>query len=309
MTLFPAWVRTCVPALLLTGMLAGCASVDRSPGTVPPQSWDAFKQRRAVSIAGTNGWATLVGLLWMEEGRHVLGSGPTATLRLPAGRAPEVVGELVRTGRTVKFTAAPGVSTRLHDAGADSSLLSPVTETNDPPILQVGDLRMFVIYRGPRVALRVKDPLAPTRVHFKGLEYFPYSETMKVVGKLEAPAKGRMIQIADVTGAVTPTPSAGVVRFKLHGVEQTLEATEDDDTHDLWFVFRDGTSGKSTYGGGRFLHAPMPSADGSVVLDFNFAYTPPCAFTPFATCPVPPRQNWLTVAIPAGERKYAGGHE
>ena len=274
----------------------GCATGHSSTETAVPGAWNRWQHRRLESIAGTNGWATLAGLLWIPEGRSVLGSDVSATLRLPPGRAPGVVGEILRTGKQVEYRAST--------ADAVPIQLSPESPTNEPPVLPIGDLRLFVIVRGDRLALRVKDPQAATRVQFKGLEYFPYAPAWKIAGKLEPAGAEQKVTITDVTGSTTQQSSAGVVRFTLDGQPRTLEAVEDDESHDLWFIFRDGTSGSTTYSGGRFLHAAKPGPDGVVTLDFNFAYNPPCAFTPFATCPVPPRQNWLKVPIPAGEKRY-----
>ena len=284
---FLAWVTITV----------GCATGHSSPKTASPEAWNLWQQRRLESIAGTNGWATLVGLLWIPEGRSLLGSEATAALKLPAGRAPKVVGEIERAGSLVRFRAPT--------AEAPPIRISPESPTNEPPILTFGDLRMFVIVRGERLALRVKDSQAPTRTHFRGLKYFPYSTSWKITAILEPPTPNQTVTITDVTGTSTQQPSAGVARFTVDGQPQTLEAVEDDESHDLWFIFRDGTSGSTTYGGGRFLHAAKPGPDGVMTLDFNFAYNPPCAFTPFATCPVPPRQNWIKVSIPAGEKRYA----
>lgn len=231
----------------------------------------------------------------------MLGSDASASVRLPAGRAPGVAGALVRTGKQVEFQSST--------PGAASLRLSATSPTDEPPVLKLGDLKMFVIVRGERLALRVKDPQAPTRVHFKGLDYFPYSTAWKLEGRWEPGSFGQTLSITDVTGSTSHQPLAGLAHFSVDGKPFTLAAVEDDESNDLWFIFRDGTSGTATYGGGRFLHAVKPGPDGRVILDFNFAYNPPCAFTPFATCPVPPRQNWLAVPIPAGERKYAGGHE
>ena len=285
----------------LVTFIDGCATAHAPSATSGPETWHRWQQERLESIAGTNGWATLVGLHWIPEGRSVLGSDPSAALRLPAGRAPWVVGEILRTGQRVEYRAAA--------TGSPVIRLSADSPTNEPPILKLGDLRMFVIVRGDRLALRVKDPHAPTRVHFKGLQYFPYSTAWKLKGRWEPAVAGQTVTIADVTGGSAQQPLAGLAQFTIDGKPLTLAAVEEEESHDLWFIFRDGTSGVSTYGGGRFLHAAKPGPDGVVTLDFNFAYNPPCAITPFATCPVPPRQNWLAVPIPSGERRYSGAHD
>ena len=294
--------------LVILTSCTGHRPTDRmdAAGTV---RWGDWKHERLNSIAGTNGWATLVGLLWIEEGRHSLGSAPTADLKLPEGRAPLHAGDIVRSGSEVRFAATRGVVATLDgQLAADGALRSDANEAT-PTLLQLGPLKLFLLQRGERLALRVKDPEAPTRIHFRGLDYFPYAPGWRITGQFEPAPPGRKLPITDVTGAVHEESCPGTIVFTAKGRQQRLDALDDDETHDLWLVFRDGTSGHSTYGGGRFLHVAKPGADGRVTIDFNFAYNPPCAFTPFATCPLPPRQNHLHIEIPAGERRYAGGHE
>ncbi len=297
-------------SLLLVIAAVGCSCLRPSATNDATQlaAWDQWKQTRLNSIAGTNGWATLVGLLWIGEGRQSLGSAPTAKLRLPTARAPLNAGDLIRSGTQVRFEAAPGVDAMLDGTAATSANLRSDANEAVPAVLQIGPLTLRILQRGERLAVRVKDPEASTRVHFRGLDYFPYASEWRISGQFEPAPPGRKLPITDVTGAIHEEACPGTIVFTVSGKPQRLDALDDDETHDLWLVFRDRTSGHSTYGGGRFLHVAKPGADRRVTIDFNFAYNPPCAFTPFATCPVPPRQNNLHVAIPAGERQYAGEH-
>ena len=291
-------------------LLTAC-SATRPAGDGTPAEWRAWQARRHESIAGTNGWATLVGLLWLHEGTNTLGGGTGNDLRLPADRAPKTVGWMIRTGPQVRFVAAPGVTAAVDGKPETEAALRSDADgaEPEPSLLTVGSLRLFVLQRSERMALRVKDPEAPTRRHFLGLDYFPYDPHWQIEGRLEAAPAGHSLKITDVTGRVKDEPSPGTLVFQVEGQEYRLDALDDDETHDLWVVFRDATAAKTTYGGGRFLHVPKPGADHRVVIDFNYAYSPPCAFTPFATCPLPPRQNWLPLAVRAGEMKYRGGHE
>jgi len=154
----------------------------------------------------------------------------------------------------------------------------------------------------------VWDPDAPTRRHFQRLDYFAHDPRWRVDGHWEPAPDAHVLAIQEVTGRVCDESSPGTVVFSVDGHEQRLAALEDLETHDLFILFRDATAGKTTYGPGRFLHAAKPGPDGRLVIDFNYAYNPPCAFTPFATCPIPPRQNWLSLPIKAGEKRYRGGH-
>lgn len=291
----------------VTFRLAECAA--QTADASKNDAWTAWQAKRHKSVAGTNGWATLVGLLWLHEGTNTLGGDPASELRLPAGRAPGVVGTVIRTGRTARFVAAPGIQAAVDGRPATEATLKSDADGAEPSVLTLGPLRIIVLQRGERLGLRVKDPEAPTRVHFLGLDYFPHDPKWRLTGRFEPAATPRKLRISDVTGAVNEEVSPGTLVFTVNGREHRLDALNDNETHDLFVIFRDRTAGKTTYGAGRFLHVDLPGADGRVVIDFNYAYNPPCAFTPFATCPIPPKQNWLPIPVAAGEKKYRGGHE
>jgi uncharacterized protein (DUF1684 family) len=173
-----------------------------------------------------------------------------------------------------------------------------------PTTLEVNTLRMFIIQRGNRFGVRVKDLNSLAVREFTGLRMYPLSSAYMVKADF-VPGNGRMMSVPNVIGDKQQVPVAGEVRFRLNGQELHLDAMEGSDG-ELFIVFSDLTKKKDTYPGGRFLDAAAPK-DGKVVLDFNKAYSPPCAFTPYATCPLPPKENQLQVEIPAGE-KYAGHH-
>jgi len=162
-----------------------------------------------------------------------------------------------------------------------------------------------VIKRGDRIGVRVRDPKSPVRTGFKGLEYFAADPAYKVTAEFVPYEKPRKMPVPTVIGTVEEMDAPGRVRFVIAGKELWLDpVVEDPKEPSLFFIFKDETSGRETYPAGRFLYADMPK-DGKVVLDFNKAYNPPCAFTPYATCPLPPKRNALPVRIEAGEKKYA----
>lgn len=282
----------------------GCVgSTDPLPD---PPDWTAWKAKRLESIAGTNGWATLVGLFWLPEGTSTMGSNASNTFVLLPELAPPRVGSFVRAGTNVEFIAHPGVVVTTNHSRVDRLNLRSDGAGASPTVVTVGQLRFFLIQRGERLGIRAKSPLAPTRVHFLGLDCFPYQPEWRLEGRFESVPAGTTVQIADVTGAVKAETVAGAVTFEVGGKPYRLLALDDEETHDLWLIFKDGTSGRTTHGGGRFLHVAKPGPDGRLTVDFNFAYSPPCTYTPFATCPLPPRENYLTLAVPAGEKKYRG---
>jgi uncharacterized protein (DUF1684 family) len=298
-----AWV-------LLSGFLmAGMGAVGGTEPLPEPPDWTAWKAKRLESVAGTNGWTTLVGLFWLPEGTSTFGSSSSNTFVLLPQLAPANIGSFVRSGTNVEFIAQPGVEVTTNHSRVDRLKLRSDDAGASPTVVMVGQLRFFLIQRGERLGIRAKSPLAPTRVHFQGLDYFPYQPDWRLDGQFEAVPAGTTVQIADVTGAVKAEPVAGAVTFEVGGKPYRLLALDDDETHDLWLIFKDGTSGKTTLGGGRFLHVARPGPDARLTVDFNFAYSPPCTYTPFATCPLPPRENYLTLAVPAGEKKYRGETE
>jgi uncharacterized protein len=285
--------------------LSGCHT---GPAQAPAKTLTEWQARRTRSIAGTNGWASLVGLHWLPEGRSTCGSDPSQTHVFPAGRAPGFVGTWIREGRKVRFVPADGVAASVNGKAVQSRPLRTDAKGAKPEILRIGDLSVTVLVRGERVGLRVRDPQAPTRVHFQGLEYFPERPDWVLEGKLIPAKPGTLLPVVNVLGDIEEMPAAGTVVFMKDGREYRLDVALDTEEDDLFLLFKDTTSGKETYPAGRFLHAQKPGRDGRVVLDFNRAYNPPCAFTSFATCPLPPRQNRLDVRVEAGELRYRGGH-
>ncbi|HRI15913.1 MAG TPA: DUF1684 domain-containing protein [Verrucomicrobiota bacterium] len=270
--------------------------------TSPPKDWIEWQAKRRESVAGTNGWTTLVGRHWLREGMNFAGADPTNQAVLPAGRSPTSLGRFVRAGRSVRFEAAPGVEATINGKPVQTADLESDRDGN-PTGDYVGPLSFVIIERGDRVGLRVRDPEAPARVHFSGLKYFPFDASWRLTGRFESFSRPRTMRVSDVTGGIQEYPSPGAVVFQRDGAEYRLDVAVEPDEDDYFVIFRDRTAGESTYESGRFLYVSRPGANGEVTIDFNRAYTPPCGFTAFATCPLPPSQNWLPFAIRAGELK------
>jgi uncharacterized protein (DUF1684 family) len=181
-------------------------------------------------------------------------------------------------------------------------------DENGPTIVQMGSIRFNVIKRGERFGLRVKDANARTRTEFAGLEYYPIDSQWRVEARLDPYNPIKKIPIDDVTGMRSESDSPGALVFTLDGKEYRLDPVLEEGSDELFLIFRDDTSKDETYPAGRYLYAARPGPDGKTVIDFNKAYNPPCAFTPFATCPLPPLQNRLKTRIEAGEKRYDGAH-
>jgi hypothetical protein len=267
----------------------------------PPADWLAWQKARVESIAGTNGWTTLVSRYWLPEGSISAGSDPTNQLVLPAGHATASVGVFSRNGKSVRFEAAPGVAATV--GGAAVHEVAMATDAAEHPTkLMIGPLTFVIIERGDRLGVRVRDPESPARLHFAGLRYFPYDAKWRITGRFEAfPSIGTM-RVPDASGGIQELSSPGALVFAHGGKEYRLDVVEEEGEDEYFIIFTDRTAGHSTYAAGRFLYVARPDAAGHVTIDFNRAFTPPCGFTPYATCPRPPPQNWLPFAIPAGER-------
>jgi len=249
----------------------------------------AWRAQRESALRADGGWLTVAGLFWLKEGANSFGSAAANDIVLPDGEARAGMFEL----HGGKVTVA------LH--GQPPRELHPDSEA-PADVVKIKDLTLYAIKRGDRYGIRLKDKNSSFRREFTGLHWFPPQESARVTARfVAAPAR---LTVPNILGQKEEEPCPGYAVFRWSGQELRLYPVEEGDQ--LFFIFRDLTSGKETYGAGRFLYAGLPH-DGWVVLDFNKAYNPPCAFTPYATCPLPPAQNRLAVRIDAGELKY-GSH-
>ena len=256
---------------------------------------EAWRTLRLAALTRPEGWLSVVGLTWLSPGVNTLGSGKEAALTLPA-KAPARVGTLTWKEGKVYFLAAPGVVPTRNGQPFRSGVLEPDTPAS---WLALGDLRLGVIARGDRMGLRVRDVHSEARQDFKGIPAFAPDPAWRLEARYEPFEKPKQVRIATVIGTPMDAEIPGRVTFTLAGQTLTLEPVLEDGQ--FFFIFRDTTSGEETYPAGRFLYADLPR-DGKVILDFNRAENPPCAFTLFATCPLAPPQNALPVAVKAGEK-------
>jgi uncharacterized protein (DUF1684 family) len=254
-----------------------------------------WQQKRAERLKADDGWLTLVGLFWLDEGANAV--------ELPSGQTVH----LVRKGLQVSLQPDKSMTVDGKPLAGPADLRNDA-DPNGPTIVQMGSIRFNVIKRGERLGLRVKDAQARTRTEFAGLEYYPIDAKWRVEARMEPYNPVKKIPIDDVTGMRSDSDSPGALVFTLEGKEYRLDPVLEEGTDELFLILRDETSKDATYPAGRYLYAAKPGPDGKTVIDFNKAYNPPCAFTPFATCPLPPLQNRLKTRIEAGEKRYAGGH-
>jgi uncharacterized protein (DUF1684 family) len=293
-----------VGLLALVGLMAPAFAAADAEFQKTEQAW---RDGRIKRLTSSNGWLTLVGLHWLQPGDNVFGSDPDCAVPLPAGKAPKRAGVLVLDAGSVRIKPEPSAGLTIDGQPVTERALGDDTaEKTD--VVTLGSLSFFVIKRGERIGVRVKDSASPVRTGFKGLDYFPADPKWRVTGSFVPYDAPKSVAVPTVLGTTESMEAPGLVKLTIDGKDLTMEpVVEDPKEPMLWFIFKDVTSAKETYGGGRFLYAEMPK-DGKVVVDFNQAYNPPCAFTPYATCPLPPRQNWLPIRVEAGEKAFAGGH-
>jgi uncharacterized protein len=249
-----------------------------------------WRAEHEAKLKADDGWLTVVGLHWMHEGVNTVGSDPKADAPLPSSM-PARVGTITLSKGKAHFKPAGGVQLKEMDLKTD------ITEQYDR--LALGRVKFFVIERETRFGVRVKDNDSEARRKFAGLRWYPVDPSWNIKAKfIPSP---HQVSFDTEVGVKEKDESPGYVTFTRGGREYKMEAVKEDD--DLWFVFRDQTSGKTTYGASRFLYTPFPK-DGFVEMDFNKAENPPCMFTDYATCPLPTPQNRLQLAVTAGEQTY-----
>jgi uncharacterized protein (DUF1684 family) len=251
-----------------------------------------------------NGWLTLAGLFWLKDGRNTFGTGAENDIVLPRGSAPARAGAFLFHAGKTWLALSSGTTFMVNGKPAAGEIELKPDSSGSPDRITTGRLRMIVIQRGSRLGIRLWDSDAAVRRNYTGSQWFPVQEAFRVTAQFISYPQPKMIPILNVLGDTEPSPSPGYATFELEGKTCRLEPLLEGDH--LFFILKDLTSGKETYAAGRFLYTGMPK-DGKLILDFNKAENPPCAFTPYATCPLPPKQNHLPVSVTAGERKPANG--
>ncbi|MEJ1960575.1 MAG: DUF1684 domain-containing protein [Gammaproteobacteria bacterium] len=269
---------------------------------------EQWKAQRLERLTSETGWLTLNGLFWLKPGDNPFGRAKSNSLILDHKALAPAAGTFVVRGSKVRFVANQGAGIT-HDGKPVTDIELAADDTEAPTLLQSGSLTFFLIQRAGQLGIRVRDSENPHLKNFQGLSYFPFAEGWVVDARFEPYEPRRKIPIINIVGMQEDMDAPGALVFTHGGKEYRLDAVlEEPSDKELFVLFADGTSGKETYGAGRFLYVPLPK-DGVVRLDFNKAYNPPCAFNDFATCPLPPSQNrLLSVRIEAGEKSYAGGH-
>jgi uncharacterized protein (DUF1684 family) len=301
--------------LLLATVIFAAACRQETTSTAPPKVIDAsahkseiekWQSDRLASLTKDDGWLTLIGLFWLNEGENKFGSFRENPIPLPRYKAPPIAGSFWLENGRVRIETRPGVEITADSNPVTTLDLKTDIDDGGPTILKLGSLIINVVKRGDRVGVRVKDSESVARSEFKGLEYYPIDPKWRLEARFEPYQPAKKIPITNVLGMTDDETSPGAIAFDVGGRIYRIDPILEKGEKDLFVMIADGTTGKESYGAGRYLYVTPPDASGKVVIDFNKAYNPPCAFTAFATCPLPPRQNRLPFRIEAGEKKYAG---
>jgi uncharacterized protein (DUF1684 family) len=268
-----------------------------SVGTVAEiEAW-----RQEIEVPLRRDWVSLAGRFELELGQSRIGSNPTSDIVFPAGSAPDHVGVLNFEAGEVTLTFAPSVEAFVNGIAVQEAVHVRSDANGTPDIVTLGSLTFFIIQRGPRTILRLRDANSPVLQNFAGRRWFPIDESYQVEGVFTAYDPPKPLSITNLLGDTSEPVSPGSVTFTLHDREYQLDATAWRDGG-LVLHFRDQTNGDSTYGGGRAVVTAAPVGR-LVAVDFNRTSNLPCAFTEFATCPLPPQQNRLSARIEAGEQR------
>jgi uncharacterized protein (DUF1684 family) len=287
---------------LMSAVFVVGAAKSEAPDPAYVQSFEKWKADQTADLK--KNWLSLAGLFWLKPGANSFGSDPSSQIVFPKG--PAHAGEFELNGKEVSLKLQPEAHAAIDGKAVTTARLAPDTSEHVTHV-EMGTLQFHVIVRGERVGIRVRDADSVAARNFKGMVFFPLDMDYRVTATW-IPADGKkMVEIPNVLGDVTAQPVPGVVTFKVNSEELRLTALGGDAKTGLFFVFNDLTAKSDTYPGGRFLDTG-PIVDGHVVLDFNRAYNPPCAVTPYATCPLAPKENRLAVAIPAGEKFDKAAH-
>lgn len=267
------------------------------------KSVDDWHRGRVERLFKETGWLNLVGLSWLKEGENRLGSDSTCNIRLPADRAPGFCGRLTLLDGVVTLSAEPGVDIRHKGVPVTTMVLGSDADSVTTK-LEIGSLRFYVIRRGEQTGVRIRDLKSPLLESFKGIERFQVDKNWRLEAILEPYDPPRIIPVPTVLGTIDSSRSPGGIIFEYDGKSYRLDAIAEPGSDEYFMIVGDQTNGDETYGGGRYLYIPRADSSGKTVLDFNKLYNPPCVFTDFATCPFPPLQNRLPLAITAGEKTY-----
>jgi len=263
-----------------------------------------YRRNRGEWMRSAKSPLALAGLFWLKVGKNTFGTDPSNDFVLPAGSAPGRVGHFELMGSTASVDVKSGIAVKLNGEQVSRQELINDATSVPPDVLELNHLRMKVIQRGGKLAVRLTDLKNPRLLAFKSLDFYEIDPELRVEAEFVPYQPPKKIRVASIAGYAEELECPGVARFRVGGTTVQLEPVfETAGDTKLYFMFKDSTNGRETYGGGRYLYSALPS-NGRVKLNFNQAHNPYCAYNSYSTCQIPPLQNWLKVPIRAGEKKY-----
>jgi len=268
------------------------------------QDIEKWRAEHETNLKKESGWLSVAGLFWLKEGTNTVGGGEKFDVRLTDSFKAGRFGQIDFANWKAVLKVESGVEAQSDGKNITGSVELVSDEKGKPTEIRTGTQTFFLIKREERYGIRLKDSNSEARRNFKGLDWFPVNESYKVTARLEPGTEEKELKVPNVLGGFFKMKSPGRLKFSLEGKEYSLQTVEEDDGS-LFLIFGDRSNEKETYHSGRFLYADQ-LVNGETVLDFNKAENPPCAFTPYATCPLPPPGNKLTAEIDAGEKR--SGH-
>jgi uncharacterized protein len=279
-------------------------STASAQGTYDVAALNAFHAEREKILLADDGWFTVAGLHFLNPGENTFGSDPLNDVVLDYPDVPKQAGVITMNGTNVTIKAASGQTLTYNGKPATAGTLHLAADGKPADLISYKTTTFFLHFSGPRLAIRVRDMNAPLRKNFSGLKWYAANPAVRVTGQFTPLATPKTVQAPNILGDLEPFTVAGTVALTIGGKQANMEAWKSG--NQLWFVFRDLTSADTTYQSARFLYTDMPGPDGKLVIDFNRARNPPCAYNQWTTCPLPPSANKLAVRIEAGEKRYHG---
>ncbi|NMB82759.1 MAG: DUF1684 domain-containing protein [Ignavibacteria bacterium] len=292
--------------LFIIIILIGCTKKIEEKGSaeyvLEINEWHA---KRIENLKKENGWLNLIGLFWLKEGENKFGSDKSNDIIFPDS-APRFMGSFFLKDSTVEMKVNKGVEIFFENCEQVNTVIMKHDQQNGTTIFDHGSLRWNLIKRGDKYGIRLRDLNSELVINFPGVEMFPINVDWRIESEFESYNPPKEIDVPTVLGTIEKEKSPGALVFKKDNKKYRLDVTDAGKSY--FVIFADLTNGKETYGAGRFLSVPKADSTGKIVIDFNKSYNPPCAFTKYATCPLPPKQNYMSLEVTAGEKNYGAGH-
>ena len=289
--------------LLFIYILLGC-NKKNDTDTAYASEIANWHNKRVTNLKKETGWLNLVGLYWLQQGENTFGSDPSNDIIFPPN-APPKIGSIILNDSVAQLKVNGNIDLTINgNKVKEAMLLNDLS--SKPSIMSVGSYKWNIIKRGDKYGIRLHDLNSPAVKSFLGIETYPVDKSWRIEASYVKFPEPRKIMVPTIIGTIEENIATGNLSFVKDGKTYSLVPIVENDSYFL--IFADETNGEETYGAGRFLYTALPDSNGKVTLDFNKAYNPPCAFTKYATCPLPPKDNYLHLKITAGEKKFGAGH-